>query len=220
MMAPMAEKLTQDRRREMTREALIDAAMDVFAEKGFHGCSLEEIASRAGFTRGAIYSNFEDKEALLLAAMDKVHQEFVDELAAAVQAALAANPEARSNRDTSRAAARASLQVARENPRLLLMQMELRLYAMREPAFGERLTALLEHWRVDSERMIRESNEPLGLTAAGPAPLVTLIAEALNVMIPSMALMDSDRIQMYEDALALGFGLLAYEPPDADHSDS
>ena len=59
------EKWTPERRRQRTREALLDAAATVFAERGFHGASLDEIAATAGYTRGAIYKHFADKEELL-----------------------------------------------------------------------------------------------------------------------------------------------------------
>jgi AcrR family transcriptional regulator len=59
------EKWTPERRRERTREALLDAAASVFAKRGFHGASLDEIAETAGYTRGAIYKHFADKEELL-----------------------------------------------------------------------------------------------------------------------------------------------------------
>src|SRR5207253_9506971 len=54
-----------ERRRKRTREALLDAAAAVFARRGFHGASLDEIAETAGYTRGAIYRHFADKEVLL-----------------------------------------------------------------------------------------------------------------------------------------------------------
>ena len=55
-------------KRERTRRALIAAATEVVLEAGFAGASLEEIARRAGVTRGSIYSNFADREALLMTA--------------------------------------------------------------------------------------------------------------------------------------------------------
>ena len=70
----MVEKLTRERRRELTREALIDAATEVFAERGFEGASLDEIAAAAGFTRGAIYANFDGKEDLYYAVNDRFNQ--------------------------------------------------------------------------------------------------------------------------------------------------
>jgi AcrR family transcriptional regulator len=56
-------------KRERTRAALVAAALDVVAAKGFAAASLDDIAARAGMTKGAIYSNFPSKAALLLAAM-------------------------------------------------------------------------------------------------------------------------------------------------------
>jgi AcrR family transcriptional regulator len=56
-------------KRERTRAALIEATMAVAREKGFAAASLDEIAARAGMTKGAIYSNFASKAELLLAAM-------------------------------------------------------------------------------------------------------------------------------------------------------
>src|SRR5947209_12907442 len=70
-MQPVVEKLTPERRRALTRTTLIDAAADVFARRGFHAASLEEIAEAAGFTRGAIYKNFENKEELFLSVIER-----------------------------------------------------------------------------------------------------------------------------------------------------
>jgi len=61
------EPLTPERRRQQTREHLLQAAAQVFAERGFHGASLDEVAAVAGFTKGAVYSNFKNKEDLFLA---------------------------------------------------------------------------------------------------------------------------------------------------------
>ena len=54
------------RKRENTRARLFDAATQLFAEVGLEGASVEAICERAGFTRGAFYSNFETKDELFL----------------------------------------------------------------------------------------------------------------------------------------------------------
>ncbi|HEX4864655.1 MAG TPA: TetR/AcrR family transcriptional regulator [Acidimicrobiales bacterium] len=61
------ERLTPERRRAMTREHLLAAAAEVLARRGYHGATLDEVAQTAGFTTGAIYSNFSGKEELFLA---------------------------------------------------------------------------------------------------------------------------------------------------------
>ena len=53
-----------------TRERLLSAAAEVFAEKGYDRAGVQEIAHRAGFTTGAIYGRFRGKADLLLAAME------------------------------------------------------------------------------------------------------------------------------------------------------
>jgi len=58
-------------KKERTRRLLIEAAANVIAERGFHEASLMEVASRAGLTTGAVYSNFRSKEDLLLAVIEE-----------------------------------------------------------------------------------------------------------------------------------------------------
>lgn len=75
----VAERMTQERRRERTRNLLLDAAKDVFAKKGFEGASLDEIADAAGYTRGAIYKHFDSKEELFLAVNKRFNEGFLAE---------------------------------------------------------------------------------------------------------------------------------------------
>ncbi|HEY9306649.1 MAG TPA: helix-turn-helix domain-containing protein [Microbacterium sp.] len=63
---PVVEVAGTSRRREATRQKLLDAAALVFAEVGLDAASVEAICERAGFTRGAFYSNFETKDELFL----------------------------------------------------------------------------------------------------------------------------------------------------------
>ncbi|MGH7012442.1 MAG: TetR family transcriptional regulator, partial [Caulobacteraceae bacterium] len=61
--------LPLSRTRARTRAALIEAALELIAEKGFRGATLEEIAARAGKSKGAVYSNFASKDELFLAVV-------------------------------------------------------------------------------------------------------------------------------------------------------
>ncbi len=63
-------KATKGNKRQRTRSQLIDAATEVIREKGYDRTTLEEVARRAGMTRGAIYNNFKDKEDLFLAVIE------------------------------------------------------------------------------------------------------------------------------------------------------
>ena len=63
-------RLTHAERKRRTREGLVAAALRVFLEHGFHGASLDEIAEQAGYSKGAVYSNFAGKDELFLAVLD------------------------------------------------------------------------------------------------------------------------------------------------------
>jgi AcrR family transcriptional regulator len=58
-------------KRERTRAALIEAALAVAEEKGFLAASLDEVAARAGMSKGAIYSNFRSKAELMVRAAER-----------------------------------------------------------------------------------------------------------------------------------------------------
>jgi AcrR family transcriptional regulator len=65
------KRLTRQESKEVTRTRLIEAAEALFIRKGFEGTSVDEISERAGYSRGAFYSNFDDKEQLFLAVIDR-----------------------------------------------------------------------------------------------------------------------------------------------------
>src|SRR6185437_13396599 len=74
----MVERWTRERRLEHTRSLLLDAAEEVFAEKGFMAASLDDIAHAAGYTKGAIYKHFAAKEDLFLAVSDRYWRRYFD----------------------------------------------------------------------------------------------------------------------------------------------
>lgn len=62
--------LSRQDQQQRTREALVDAARIAFADKGYHRANLDLIAQEAGYSKGAVYSNFRGKAGLFLAVMD------------------------------------------------------------------------------------------------------------------------------------------------------
>jgi AcrR family transcriptional regulator len=80
--------LTRKERQAQTRLELIAAAGRVFARRGYHRATIEEVAAEAGMTSGAIYSNFEGKEELFLAIADAQVESRVAEIRAVGDAAV------------------------------------------------------------------------------------------------------------------------------------
>lgn len=72
--------MTITARRAKTRDKLIAAAVHVFAERGVAAASIEELTEAAGMTRGAFYSNFESKDELVLALIEWVTSQPIEQL--------------------------------------------------------------------------------------------------------------------------------------------
>ncbi len=76
---------TQAERRATTRRAFVDAARELFAEKGYGGVTIGEIVVRAGMTKGALYHHFEDKRSLLRAVVEEIEEELDEEVLGAAR---------------------------------------------------------------------------------------------------------------------------------------
>ena len=73
--------------KEESRNALIRAGIDLFASEGLDGPSLDAICRRAGYTRGAFYIHFKDRDDFLVAVMDRVGGQFLDAILAGTEGA-------------------------------------------------------------------------------------------------------------------------------------
>lgn len=126
-------------RRAHTRERLMDAALEIFAEKGVLAATVEEICERAGYTRGAFYSNFDSKDDLCVAAFRR----FVAETEESVEAAVTVVPQTLGDdaqvTDVLNAALGVALDKVIAAPSRVLAQLEIRLHFLRNP----RLAALV-----------------------------------------------------------------------------
>jgi AcrR family transcriptional regulator len=123
---PTRQRLTREEKKAKTRERLIEAAARVFAEKGFAATSLDEVADAAGLTKGAVYSNFENKEDLVAAVLN-AHQDRQSGIRdVATGAATLEEQQAVAGRLFSES-------VARERDAFLLF-LDFTAYALRNPA--------------------------------------------------------------------------------------
>jgi AcrR family transcriptional regulator len=82
--------MTRTERQQRTRTELIDAAEGLFSRQGFHSTSLDAVAAEAGFTKGAVYSNFASKEDLFFAVYERRVDRRVEQMQAAVREAATA----------------------------------------------------------------------------------------------------------------------------------
>lgn len=141
------------KRREHTRARLLEAAAAVFAEVGLEGASVEAICDRAGFTRGAFYSNFESKDELFL----HLASDFAEGRLGHVRARLAASAEAGTlHSGTDLVALLQQVMDAGSDDRLtVLMMSEIRIRALRDKSFGAAYLAQERELVAGIEEIIR-----------------------------------------------------------------
>src|SRR5439155_14491388 len=204
------EKLTPERRREMTRTALIEAAADVFTRRGFHAASLEEIAEAAGFTRGAIYSNFGGKEEILIAVLDHLTEQQLAAYSDVLDRAAHGTPDERA------AAAGAIWSHVQGEQQLPALSLEMRLYALRNPDFRRRL-ALAERRQQEQiaafiEQIATAETRPLPYGARDLAEMLRAFSDGLS----QLAAIDEERATYYESLAVRFFSLIDQTMPEGD----
>ncbi|MDL4819671.1 TetR/AcrR family transcriptional regulator [Actinomadura opuntiae] len=166
-------RLTRAEAKARTRRRLLDAAAHVFARKGYAGASVEEIAEAAGFSIGALYSNFGGKEELfleLLAGGTRARVERGGRLVAAVEAG---------TEDPVSALGRFLMESADKDDDLPLLQAELWLYAMRNPRMKDALAAAQREPLAALEEVMEAVLARVGASGAVPASTVATVASAM-----------------------------------------
>jgi AcrR family transcriptional regulator len=172
--APMAvEKWTPERRLERTRAALIASARHVFATRGFEGASLDEIAEAAGYTRGAIYRHFANKEELFFAVSAAVNTEVLDAFAEELDLE-GEGP----TLDDNRLAAATWMKALAGNREIWALNLEFSLYQYRNPAVQERSADERRQNRATVASFMEHYWTEQGITPK--VPVETIVAILLN----------------------------------------
>jgi AcrR family transcriptional regulator len=188
-------RLTRAESQTRTRERLLDAAAEMFTAKGFTASSLEEIAEAAGFSRGAVYSNFAGKDELFLAVMARRREARYH----AVARILRDNPKPEEFIGALEAEDRDEM----ERRSWFLLETEFFLYAMRRP---DALPFLAEHeetMRSEVAEAITVIFSTLGVIPPLPASQIAAVNQALEYGILYQHYVDRDRVpqQLYYDTL-------------------
>jgi AcrR family transcriptional regulator len=169
----MPDVLTRKARQERTREEVIAAAAKVFARRGYHRATVDEIASEAGFTIGALYSNFSGKEELFLAIADRQVEERVAEVGAIADAAEGDDP--------GRDAAEQLRSFLERDPEWPLLFYEFWSLSVRNPELQGELAKRRDAIRDALAETLERVAKKHGFKLRFPAPvLATAIAASLN----------------------------------------
>ena len=149
-------RLTRGERREQTREQLLEAAARVFARRGYHGAAVDEVAEEAGYTTGALYSNFSGKEDLFLSLLERFAARQLEEIAAAAASGPSAGARARAGADTWMA-------FLEREPELVPLFVEFWSYAVRNPELRPRFAEQRARARDIVCGVIEQAARDLGL---------------------------------------------------------
>jgi AcrR family transcriptional regulator len=196
------QRLSRAERKERTRRELVTTAREVFLERGFHGASLDEIAEAAGYSKGAVYSNFANKDELFLAVLDAhfAHRARVltdvlldeDDLEASV-----------------RAVARSMIVAEEAEPGWTPLLLEFQAHASRRPALRTAVAERRERFFATTGGLIAELGTRYGVEFSLPPKE---IARGSNALARGLALdrllgpgnVSNDVFEAMQAAFALG----------------
>jgi len=133
---------------DVRRAQILAATMDVCGERGYHGARVDDIAARAGLSKGAIYHHFANKQALFLGLLDKL-------LADSVREMMALDAAGMSFRDTVHAATETMLALVHDRPEVMRGLCELYLVALRDPPFRDQLRRHYQQLVDAGEQLVR-----------------------------------------------------------------
>ena len=161
-------RLTREQSRAQTRERLLASAALVFAREGYAGASVDRIAEEAGYSKGALYSNFASKDELFFELFDYYAGGQADELCRRLDAAGGADDAIATVCDWANG--------LQHEPDLRLLVLDLTRLARNDAALSERHTRLFdEQWKAVGSRLARIF--PEGRSPVAPLVLGALVME-------------------------------------------
>jgi AcrR family transcriptional regulator len=179
--------MTREQSRAHTRERVLTAARTVFASRGFHGASVEEIASEAGFSTGALYSNFDGKEDLFLALAEREIEEHARELEEAVRASSTVAERATGG-------ARQWMKMIQREPDVLLLFTEFWAYGVRDADVRPLIAARFAQARAVLTELIAEGLREFDLELTMPVEELAIAIDALADGVARQKLADPDAV--------------------------
>jgi AcrR family transcriptional regulator len=193
----VAGRLTRADQRARTRELLVDAAEHVFIRRGFHAASVEEVAEEAGFSKGAVYSNFESKDELFLAVLARR----LDSRALAIETSI--DP-TKPVTEQATEAGDGFFEVFLRDPDWSLLLMEYATHAARHEEVRERFAERDRRMQSAITQLIDKHLDALGLESPIPTDQLAIIVFALGGGLILQSLTDPSSVATETFGAALG----------------
>ena len=172
-MSPVKPPRTRPTRDEV-RDRILDAALEVFAAEGFAGATIDAIGHAAGFTKGAVYSNFGSKDELFLALLERQFALRGELIATAFD-----NNEGDATA-TAAALSRSMLDSIHDETDYYIVFLEYWLRAVRDPKLRKGLIARRRAAADEARRVVEQTaTVPAGPQLAGLAQLVVTVLSGI-----------------------------------------
>ena len=192
------QRLSRQEQKAQTKARLIAAGRTVFARQGFHRALLEEVAEQAGYSTGAIYANFGNKEDLFLAVLD-------EHVSARLRAVEHAVSDATTPSQRLRAGADNWMEFLRKEPDWYRLFIEFWSYAQRDPELRARVATRFAAFPQANAQWIEQGARELDIAlpeglAGAVGTLFTAVADGLALM----KLLDPEAVpdELFGDALS------------------
>jgi len=208
----VTERLSRKERQAHTRARLMRSAASIAAQRGLERASLDAVAEHAGFTKGAVYANFESKEDLFLSMLDVRFAERLAELDRILSS--------EDDPDTqARAAAAGFLAAIESDPQWERLFFEFTVYAARNEDFRAELVARYRTMRERIAELLAARAARLGIEPVLPPEQVATMTFAMANGIALERLLEPEAVPdgLYPEMMAVFFtGLRARAAARAD----
>jgi AcrR family transcriptional regulator len=171
------KRLTQSQKREQTREEILAAASRVFADRGYEAASLDAIADEAGFSRGAVYYNFADKEELFLELLDRRCAERAQDLR---EVFTGDSDDIDQTSQQARLASQHAFDAMTGDTEWRALYLEFLAHAARNPQFRKAFAKRTDQMRTALDEVVAERTRPV-------ADALPMSPEQLAVVIDSLS---------------------------------
>jgi AcrR family transcriptional regulator len=167
------KRLNREEKKAETKARLLDAARRVFAAHGFQAATVDQIADEAGYSKGAVYSNFSSKEDLYLSMLEQHFEERRHRIAAAVAGQ-------DSYEGQTVVAAAQFMEMVRSEPEWTLLFMEVTAYASRNPELQPRLAQAMRGFQETVRFLLEEGVRGFGIKGEVPSNDMAIAVMALG----------------------------------------
>ena len=195
----MAKKrLTREESKQQTRRELLKVASEMFAKQGFYSTSVDKIAEEAGYSKGAVYSNFGSKEDLFLSVFKENQKEDLQNFKSIAE-------EYNSLDEFINMIENYHQYERKENEDWSILKLEFLLYAMRDESVSKKLAPILEESRTQITNILKKFYQTKNQKQLVSIDKLAFLLLSLNIGIGIQSYVDEESIpeNIFADGLRL-----------------